>query len=218
MIHEIPRTRQHFFFQIKPQEKNTPARFFGGLRKASGRFEHHGRARGVVVGTWKHGSGKLPQVIEMGAHDDPFVAELGVGPNNLRADITSKNAAGFDFQDVLAKRFPKRGFQAKAAKLVLDISGCAFTAWAAATGEFLRRQGRYVGANATDFRLDRPGRDGRDRKDHRHQTNREIADFHGCFRRPAPASLPFILTQAAKSGSSPGKNRAAANLEPVCAS
>ena len=73
----------------------------------AGHLEHHGDARGVVVGAGVELAVAHAQVVEMRRHDDPLVAEDGSEPRSmaptLRPWIRARLAAGIAWMNCPSK-------------------------------------------------------------------------------------------------------------------
>ena len=98
MGHEITRPEQAGLLQVEADEHDAPLRRRRRLDDATGHLEHHGDARGIVIRAGEELAAANAQVIEVGRHDHPLIAQARVGAAehgpDVAADLGARLVAG----------------------------------------------------------------------------------------------------------------------------
>ena len=94
MGHEVARAEQADLLEVEADEHDAPLRRCRRLDDAAGHLEHHGHARGIVIRPGVELAAANTQVVEMGRHDHPLIAQRRVGAAQHRADVPADPVPG----------------------------------------------------------------------------------------------------------------------------
>jgi hypothetical protein len=157
VLDEVARAVQADFFQVEPDEHHAPLRLFGPLDERSGDLQHHRDARGVVVGPGIQDALLDAQVVEVGRHDDPLVAQGRVGADQAGADVAAKDLAGLKAGDRLRVFLFEERFELQGAKRLDQVRGGLAPPFAAPAFERGGGEGRDLLAEAPLLGFGGPG-------------------------------------------------------------
>ena len=112
----------------------------GALAERSSHLEHHRDPRGIVVGARVELAAPHAQMVEMGRHDDPLVAQLRVRSAQQGTDVAALDGAGLLARDRLDVSAVKQRLELEAAKLLDQVGNRLLSRCSASAAEFGRGQ------------------------------------------------------------------------------
>ena len=191
VLDEVARPEKPDLLQVETEEHDAPLRRLGRQRQRPGDLEHHRDARRVVVGAGEEDAPPDAQVVEMGRHDDPLVAQRRVGAEEPGADVAAEDFAGRALDDRLGVRAVEERLELQAAERLDQVFGglpppLAPTALELGGGERedLGPEPRLVGLGGL-----RPRRGGRGRQPGEQESDRCDPSHHR-----VPATRAVLLT------------------------
>ncbi len=110
----------------------------GALDERASNLEHHGDPRGVVVGARVEHAAAHAQMIEMGGHDHPLVAQLRVRSAQQGTDVSPLDGPGLLAGDRLDISAVKQRGELETAKLLDQVGNGLLAPCSAPAAEFGR--------------------------------------------------------------------------------
>src|SRR5207247_2812338 len=104
-------------------EQDAPSRRRPRLADATGHLEDHGDARGIVIRAREELAAPDAQVVEMGRHDHPLIAQLRVGAAEQGPDVAADPGAGLVARDGLGVLALEQALELEPAELLDEIGG-----------------------------------------------------------------------------------------------
>ena len=185
----------------------------GRLDERPGHLEHHGDARGVVVGPGVEDAAPDAQVVVMGRDDDPLVAHRGVGPDAAGPRRCALDRPGSS-PGIACSYWPsKRGSSLRARN---SSTRCAAalpppspaTALVLGRGQAWPTSARSRASSGACASASRPAASAIDERGRCPRPDSDDPSLSSPYRRPAPSSLP------SSSGSDPVGIRATGPSDP----
>ena len=107
MRHKPPRPPQQMLFQVAAQDHQRPRQRAAWLGNPPGHLQHHRHAAGIVIGPGIDLAIPHPQVVMVGAQDQDFVFQPGIGPRNAPADVPAQRRGRVARPGGTRNRLPK---------------------------------------------------------------------------------------------------------------